>query len=213
VWPEWRGTSGGAARPRQSWRHSATRWTRFLSLAVSLFAGFQVSLCLFRAPVPSPGGARDRDRKTEIETEPETERRQHRASADGRAPTQFHTATVHTPCAELFFFFTRVTGPRRSMRLKLCDTRVYEPQIRALLGSWSATTGASSAAPAPATTRLVKRILVKHTPAGRATTATTRRATRARSWPSSRKARAPRAARAAPQVCLSTYVPTCLLPT
>jgi len=33
----------------------------------------------------------------------------------------------------LFFFFTLVTGPRRSLRLKLGDTRVYEPQIRDLL--------------------------------------------------------------------------------
>jgi len=31
----------------------------------------------------------------------------------------------------LFFFFTLVTGPRRSLRLKLSDTRVYEPQKRA----------------------------------------------------------------------------------
>ena len=30
-----------------------------------------------------------------------------------------------------FFFFTLVTGPGRSLRLKLSDTRVYEPQIRA----------------------------------------------------------------------------------
>jgi len=30
-----------------------------------------------------------------------------------------------------FFFFTLVTGPRRSLCLKLSDTRVYEPQIRA----------------------------------------------------------------------------------
>jgi len=28
-----------------------------------------------------------------------------------------------------FFFFTRVTGPRKSLSLKLSDTRVYEPQI------------------------------------------------------------------------------------
>ena len=34
-----------------------------------------------------------------------------------------------------FFFFTLVTGPRRSLRLKLSDTRVYEPQIRARLGT------------------------------------------------------------------------------
>jgi len=34
-----------------------------------------------------------------------------------------------------FFFFTLVTGPRRSLSLKLSDTRVYEPQIRARLGN------------------------------------------------------------------------------
>ena len=28
------------------------------------------------------------------------------------------------------FFLTLVTGPRRSLSLKLSDTRVYEPQIR-----------------------------------------------------------------------------------
>ena len=33
------------------------------------------------------------------------------------------------------FFFTLVTGPRRSLILKLSDTRVYEPQIRARLGT------------------------------------------------------------------------------
>ena len=35
---------------------------------------------------------------------------------------------------QAFFFFTLVTGPRRSVSLKLRDTRVYEPQIRARLG-------------------------------------------------------------------------------
>ena len=34
-----------------------------------------------------------------------------------------------------FFFFTLVTGPRRSLNLKLSDTRVYEPQIIARLGT------------------------------------------------------------------------------
>jgi len=34
-----------------------------------------------------------------------------------------------------FFFFTLVTSPRRSLRLKLSNTRVYEPQIRAPLGT------------------------------------------------------------------------------
>ena len=36
--------------------------------------------------------------------------------------------TPHTP--NFFFIFTLVTGPRRSLSLKLSDTRVYEPQIR-----------------------------------------------------------------------------------
>ena len=36
---------------------------------------------------------------------------------------------------DFFFFFTLVTGPRRSLSLKLSDTRVYEPQIRARLGT------------------------------------------------------------------------------
>ena len=31
----------------------------------------------------------------------------------------------------LLFLFTLVTGPGRSLSLKLSDTRVYEPQIRA----------------------------------------------------------------------------------
>jgi len=34
-----------------------------------------------------------------------------------------------------FVFFTLVTGPRRSLSLKLSDTRVYGPQIRARLGT------------------------------------------------------------------------------
>ena len=34
-----------------------------------------------------------------------------------------------------FFFFTLVTGPRRSLSLKMSDKRVYEPQIRARLGT------------------------------------------------------------------------------
>jgi len=35
-----------------------------------------------------------------------------------------------------FFFFTLVTGPSRSLSLKLLsDTRVYEPHIRAHLGN------------------------------------------------------------------------------
>jgi len=33
------------------------------------------------------------------------------------------------PTCLFFFFCTLVTGPRRSLSLKLSDTRVYEPQI------------------------------------------------------------------------------------
>jgi len=33
------------------------------------------------------------------------------------------------PCMSAFFF-TLVTGPRRSLSLELSDTRVHEPQIR-----------------------------------------------------------------------------------
>ena len=36
-----------------------------------------------------------------------------------------------TPPTFFFFFFTLVTGPRRSVSLKLSDTRVHEPQLRA----------------------------------------------------------------------------------
>ena len=35
----------------------------------------------------------------------------------------------------LLSFFTLITGPRRSLSLKLSDTRVYEPQIRTRLGT------------------------------------------------------------------------------
>jgi len=49
----------------------------------------------------------------------------------------------HPPClhpwlicdVRILFFFTLVTGPRRSLSLQLSDTRVYEPQIRAHLGT------------------------------------------------------------------------------
>ena len=42
-------------------------------------------------------------------------------------------STVPVPFFFFFFFFTLVTGPKRSLSLKLSDTRVYEPQIRARL--------------------------------------------------------------------------------
>ena len=50
-----------------------------------------------------------------------------------------------------FFFFTLVTGPRRSLSLKLSDTRVYEPQIRARLGTTGSNPAPSTLHPAPYT--------------------------------------------------------------
>ena len=49
-------------------------------------------------------------------------------------PTPLHSSENPFFC----FFFTLVAGPRRSLRLKLSDTRVYEPQLRARLGTRSA---------------------------------------------------------------------------
>ena len=44
----------------------------------------------------------------------------------------FERCPLHASCTLLFFFFfTLVTGARSSWSLKLSDTRVYEPQIRA----------------------------------------------------------------------------------
>jgi len=40
------------------------------------------------------------------------------------------TPNLTTLLTSSFFFFTHVTGPRRSLSLNLSDTRVYEPQIR-----------------------------------------------------------------------------------
>ena len=39
------------------------------------------------------------------------------------------------PPTSFFFFFTLVAGPRRSLSLKLSDTRAHAPQIRARLGN------------------------------------------------------------------------------
>jgi len=46
-----------------------------------------------------------------------------------------HPASVRSRITHFFVFFTLVTGPRRSLSLKLGDTRVYEPHIRARLGT------------------------------------------------------------------------------
>jgi len=51
---------------------------------------------------------------------------------DGEGLAEPRMEVGETP---FFFFFTLVTGPRRSLSFKLSDARVYEPQIRAHLGT------------------------------------------------------------------------------
>ena len=56
----------------------------------------------------------------------------------GYTPRPETLNTIRGVCAverTFFFFFTLVTGPRRSLRLNLSDTRDYTPQIRARLGT------------------------------------------------------------------------------
>ena len=53
------------------------------------------------------------------------------AGADLLAVVDRQALRVFLLVLSFFFFFTLVTGPRRSLSLKLSDTRVYEPQIRA----------------------------------------------------------------------------------
>jgi len=57
------------------------------------------------------------------------------SSATARWSRAGRAACAPPATARFFFFLTRVTGPRRSLRLKLSDTRVYAPQIRARLGT------------------------------------------------------------------------------
>ena len=45
--------------------------------------------------------------------------------------TKSETRNPRPEIRNFFFFFTLVTGPRRSLSLKLGDTRVYEPHIQA----------------------------------------------------------------------------------
>ena len=54
------------------------------------------------------------------------------ASKDSTCEACGHT-DAGPACRPEAFFFTLATGPRRSLSLKLSDTRVYEPQIRARL--------------------------------------------------------------------------------
>jgi len=54
-----------------------------------------------------------------------------------RRPSLVHRLQLLPGSSAFFFllFFTLGTGPRRSLSLKLIDTRVYAPQIRARLGT------------------------------------------------------------------------------
>ena len=56
-----------------------------------------------------------------------------------RSPTPSPADSHVDPWSTFFFFFTLVTGPRRSLSLKLSDTKVYEPQIQARLGNHNTT--------------------------------------------------------------------------
>ena len=61
-------------------------------------------------------------------------------------PLSVHLPQVASPSTRFFFFFTLVTGPRRSLSLKMSATRVYEPHIR--LGRCP-TRGTNVSAPMP----------------------------------------------------------------
>ena len=54
---------------------------------------------------------------------------------DGHARREAHPSNPPHQARNLLFLFALVTGPRRSLSLKLSDTRVYEPQMRARLGN------------------------------------------------------------------------------
>jgi len=63
---------------------------------------------------------------------------QMRASGPRSSETSSPPGLVPTPVIIFFLLlFTLVTGPGRSLSLKLSDTRVYEPHIRARLGTTS----------------------------------------------------------------------------
>ena len=52
------------------------------------------------------------------------------------AEVECHGSAAGTQRVAMYpFFFTLVTGPVRSLSLKLSDTRVYEPHTRARLGT------------------------------------------------------------------------------
>ena len=63
--------------------------------------------------------------------EPLAARRLRNHTRSPRARLGIRRTAGYDPPLNFFFFFTLVTGPRRSLSLKLSDIRVYEPQIRA----------------------------------------------------------------------------------
>jgi len=85
--------------------------------------------------------ARAREGQSERERERERERWPGEQAGGQPASTlSFGETSSDKQCRYLlllffFFFFTLVTGPRRSLSLKLSNTSVYEPQKRARLGS------------------------------------------------------------------------------
>ena len=56
-------------------------------------------------------------------------------SAPAAANHSFENPAWRDSILSLLFFSTLVTGPRRSLNLKLSGTRLYAPQIRARLGT------------------------------------------------------------------------------
>ena len=82
--------------------------------------------------------AREREREREKEKPIKRERVAHRptpreTSNGGRPNSGINPIPVfHGVLSNLLFVFTLLTGPRRSLSLKLSDTRVYAPKLRAI---------------------------------------------------------------------------------
>ena len=71
------------------------------------------------------------------------------------AATMVNLSTVQARPEPIFFFFffTLVTGPRRCLSLKLGDTRLYVPGIRARLGNRNTLNPSLALQPSAITTR------------------------------------------------------------
>jgi len=99
------------------------------------------ALALPNAPPPTPSNERGPSAKGHIQKsmslkyEPASEPLHIYAKKMGSRPPQMTAALP--PKVISLFFFPLVTAPRRSLSLKLSDTKVYEPQIRARLGTAS----------------------------------------------------------------------------